>query len=65
MGAIGMVIASIATMTIIPTMTRIFNVWDIPLAIVGYCVNLTVNLIKGSWLSANGKYIFYLSKISS
>ncbi len=54
-----MVIASIVTMTITPIMTRVLNVWDIPLAIVGYCINLTVNLIKGSWLSENGKNFFF------
>ncbi|KAG4065475.1 hypothetical protein HA402_002709 [Bradysia odoriphaga] len=57
MGAISMVIASICTMTVIPIMTRILNIWDITLAIVGYIVNLAVNLIKGSWLSENAYYL--------
>ncbi|XP_037040762.1 uncharacterized protein LOC119077650 [Bradysia coprophila] len=38
-GAISMVIASICTMTVIPIMSRILNIWDIPLAIFGYVVN--------------------------
>ncbi|XP_037029710.1 solute carrier family 46 member 3-like [Bradysia coprophila] len=57
MGAIGMLIASTATMTIVPIMTRILNVWDIPLAIVGFFVNLTANFIKGCWLSENAYYL--------
>ncbi|KAJ6641494.1 Solute carrier family 46 member 3 [Pseudolycoriella hygida] len=55
--AIGMMIASTATMTTIPIMTRILNVWDIPLAIVGFSVNLVANFIKGCWLSENAYYL--------
>lgn len=59
MSALGMITGSTATMVIIPIMTRVFNVWDISLAIVGFIVNFASNLIKGCWLSENGSSISY------
>lgn len=57
MNALCLLIASSATMTLVPIMTRVLNVWDIPLAIVGFSSNLIANLIRGCWLSENGNLI--------
>ena len=69
MNSIAHALSSIAILVVVPTLTKVIKISDVNLSLVGFIALLTLNLIKGSWLSPIGEllekinldYIFHLA----
>ena len=65
MSSISLVLVSLSSMTFIPVMSKVIGIADVKLAILGFVINFTCNVIKGTWLSENGKQSQFNNNSSS